>query len=76
MSQKISPCPLCQSKQVVTDSTEVLEENGCGYQSMWLICEDCGHSSEPVEVDDCMAEEKRNRILLQMVDNWNNAELF
>lgn len=76
MSQRINPCPLCQSSQIVTDSTEVYEQNGCGYQSMWLICEDCGHASDEVEIDDCMTEEKRNRILMDMVDKWNNAELF
>lgn len=75
MSQRINPCPQCKSKQVVTDSTEVLERNGCGYQTMWLICEDCGHSSESVDIDDCMTEGKRSKILMQMVDNWNNTEL-
>jgi RecJ-like exonuclease len=76
MSRKSTPCPMCQSNQVVTDSTEIYEEDGCGYQSMWLICEECGHSSEPVDIDDCMSDEKRSNILLNMVDSWNNAELF
>jgi hypothetical protein len=73
---KINNCPECGSDQVVTDSTEIFEKDGCGYQSMWLICEDCGHASEPVDIDDCMLDSKRNAILTNMVESWNNMELF
>jgi uncharacterized Zn finger protein len=73
---KINPCPNCSSESVATDSSDIVEIKKCGYQSMWLICEDCGTATDPFEIDDCMTEEKRNRILLEMVKSWNEMELF
>jgi hypothetical protein len=73
---KIKPCPNCRSENVATDSSEIIEIKGCGYQSMWLICEDCGTATEPFDIDDCMSVEERNNILLKMVKTWNEMELF
>jgi len=73
---KINQCPMCKSENVATDSSDLIEKDGCGYQSMWLICEDCGVGTDPFDIDDCMTEEQRNEILLEMVKTWNNMELF
>jgi hypothetical protein len=73
---KIKPCPTCSSENVGTDSSDIIEVKGCGYQSIWLICEDCGTGTDPFDIDDCMNEEQRNEILLKMVKTWNEMELF
>jgi hypothetical protein len=68
---KINSCPECGSKNVATESSEIIEVDGCGEQFMWLLCEDCMLVSMPAKINDCMSEEERNALLIEMVKSWN-----